>query len=226
MRMGPSKCARKTYPYATDEEYLSVISEDKFLSDTALRYTQLIGDLRYISYSTWPDLRFIFGRLCVAIDKPSTVHWRILKGILCHLSKSHKYGLHFNINCNSSGEVVSSFKTRSIQASSEAYYLNDRPDRCSISWGSITYHGLSVESMSKKTGRLIPIHRGDRLQGNGRDDTTSHLLQIFRKDHLQWQLHGHTREWQHAHHRHDQILGSNKAIKVHTSTSSIYKTDA
>jgi hypothetical protein len=61
-----------------------------------LKYSQIIGSLMYLASATRPDISFAVSKLSQFVSNPGDVHWQALEKVLCYLSCTASYGVHYS----------------------------------------------------------------------------------------------------------------------------------
>lgn len=118
---------RKSTPYPKGEEYHPLTEENKKQLDTKEKYMQLISDLRYIADSTRPDISYVAGRLGTAMESRTVRHLCMVKASIRYLQHTRNFGLHFHKRPQAQN-VGAAFKTRSINASYDDDWANEKTD--------------------------------------------------------------------------------------------------
>ena len=83
----------KSTPLSTS---IKLVKEPDNLLDTSLfGYSELVGSLLYISYTTRPDISQAVGALTRFMAAPSTTHWQTARGVVRYLAGTPDYGINF-----------------------------------------------------------------------------------------------------------------------------------
>lgn len=121
-------------------EYHVPTAAENSLDDIGTKVKQLIGELRYISDSTRPEINYVVCRLGAALSKTSEGQWGILNAKLRYLKCTRNYWIYFRKQENNQGIKVA-FNPKPIRARVDADWDKDQDDRSSITCGYKTIHG-------------------------------------------------------------------------------------
>ena len=64
-------------------------------SVSQLKYSQVIGSLRYLADCTRPDIAYVVGKLSRYTHNPSGIHWHALERVLRYLKGTSEMGVHY-----------------------------------------------------------------------------------------------------------------------------------
>lgn len=134
-------CNGKQSPYA-DTKPLDKQADTPLLPHKKLKvYQQLVGDLRYITDSTRPDIYYITNRLAQYMQHPREHHWQNLKSVLRYLKQTAHHGLTYKPMHNTTHPNIVTY--------SDADYANAK-DFKSITGTLHLYHKAPISWHSKK----------------------------------------------------------------------------
>lgn len=109
----------------------------------ARRYQQILGELRYITDSTRPDIAYATNRLAQHMAKPQKHHQHALKSLLRYLKGTRTHGLFYS-HTKTQHET-----THPLQVYSDADFANDK-DRRSVTGTVHCYHGTPISWNARK----------------------------------------------------------------------------
>lgn len=141
---------RKSTPYPAEIEYHAPNEDDQTTRPEILdQYRKLVGDVRYISDSTRPDIVFVVDRLVAASASPTQRHWKIMKATLRYVKRTRTYGLFFSRKTHRNG-LEAACKRRPICARADADWENDKVGRLSVKVSSLTWMSIPIGWLAHK----------------------------------------------------------------------------
>lgn len=117
-------------PSESDQIYLSI----------ATHYRETVGELRYLTDSTRPDLQFYTNCLARANHKPTIRHWKLLKRLVRYLIHTPNQGISFP-NFTTPDTII---------AYKDADFANDKITHKSISGSVHTLHNAPIHWTSQR----------------------------------------------------------------------------
>lgn len=149
------ECNPRKTPYEHKAKLHAPTDADVQLQDIHEFYQKIIGDLRYITDCTRPDIAFAVNSLSAATHKPTTRHWSCLKFLIRYLKGTIHYGILFKpaaANQLWTPTNVSSYKSdlSPLSSYSDSDFANDENDRKSISGGVHLLYGSPIAWQSSK----------------------------------------------------------------------------
>ena len=60
-----------------------------------MRYSQIVGSLRYLASATRPDISFVVSKLSRFVSNSRDTHWHALERVLRYLKGTMSYGIHY-----------------------------------------------------------------------------------------------------------------------------------
>lgn len=146
-------CNPRHTPYEQKANLTTNAATDTSLPHKSKQYQKVIGEPRYITDCTRPDITFIVNSLAAATHYPTTRHWALLKFLMRYLKGTIYHGILFKpIPPQDQCIPMNSEKSNCIPLSSfsDADFPNDVKDRKSISGGIHTFYGSPIAWHSVK----------------------------------------------------------------------------
>ena len=83
----------KDTPHANGVKYHAAAFDDKPVPHLADTFKNVVGELRYITDCTRPDINLYVNKLSDAMNNPTRRHWLILKNTLRYLTATKNHGI-------------------------------------------------------------------------------------------------------------------------------------
>ena len=137
------ECNPTLTPYSTMKPLDQKQSTMPLTPSEATRYRQILGEIRYITDSTRPDIAYATNRLAQHMAKPQQHHQQGLKSLLRYMKGTRTHGLFYP------QQEQPSKPTTHLQIFSDADFANER-NRKSITGVVHNYHRTPISWNSRK----------------------------------------------------------------------------
>ena len=128
----------KDTPHASGVKYHPATFDDKTVPHLTGTFQNIVGELRYITDCTRPDINFYVNKLSAAMHNPTRRHWLILINTLRYLKATKEHGIIYRPNNSREQLATVLFKSdkgakHPLHTYSDADFAGDDNDRKSTS---------------------------------------------------------------------------------------------
>ena len=176
--------------HASGVKYHPAAFDDKTVPHLTGTFQKIVGELRYITDCTLPDINFYVNKISAAMHNPTRRHWLILKNTLRHLKVTKEHGIIYKPK-NGREQLATVFlkidkgTKHPLHTYSDADFAGDDNDRKFTSSAVHLYQGAPIAwSSGKQSPQALSTCAAEYIAAKTALQTTQWLRRIMQEAQL------------------------------------------